>query len=67
MRITIEIDTSDVKRIQKSTGQKKRSLAINKALTEYLRMHEKQRFIERALAGETDFSMTNGEIETRDL
>lgn len=67
MRITIEIDASDVKRIQKSTGQKKRSLAINKALTEYLRMHEKQGFIERALAGETDFSMTNGEIETRDL
>ena len=67
MRITIEIDASDLKQIQKTTGQKKKSPAINQALDEYLRMHEKQRFIERVLAGETDFSLTNQELEARDV
>ena len=67
MRITIEIDASDLKEIQKTTGQKKKSPAISQALAEYLRMQEKRRFIERALAGETDFSLSNEELESRDV
>ena len=67
MRITIDIDASDLRQIQKSTGQKKKSPAVSQALSEYLRMQAKRRFIERALAGETNFSLTNEELEARDV
>jgi Arc/MetJ family transcription regulator len=67
MRITIDIDASDLKQIQKTTGQKKKSPAISQALSEYLRMQDKKRFIEKALGGETDFSVTNEELEARDV
>jgi len=67
MRITIAIDAYDLKQIQKMTGQKKKSPAISQALSEFLRMQEKKRFIERALGGETDFSVTNEELEARDV
>lgn len=67
MRITIDVDASDLKQIQKTTGQKKKSPAISQALTEYLRMQEKKRFIEKVLTGQTDFSLTNEELEARDV
>ncbi|MBM3831753.1 MAG: hypothetical protein FJ403_00460 [Verrucomicrobia bacterium] len=67
MRITIDIDASELKRIQKLTGQKKKSPAVSQALADYLRMQEKKRLIERAFAGETDFSLTNAELEARDF
>ena len=67
MRITIDIDASELKKIQNITGQKKKSPAISQALAEYLRMQDKRRFIEKALAGETDFSLTNEELEARDV
>jgi Arc/MetJ family transcription regulator len=67
MRITIDIDASDLKEIQKSTGQKKKSPAVGQALADYLRMQKKKRLIEKALAGETDFSSTNEELEARDI
>lgn len=67
MRITIDVDASDLKQIQKATGQKKKSPAVTQALTDYLRMHEKRRFIEKALAGETDYSLTNEELEAQDV
>ncbi len=67
MRLTIEIDANELKRIQALTGQRKKSPAISRALTDYLREHEKQRLIERALTGQTDFSATNDELEARDV
>ena len=66
MRITIDIDASDLKRIQKVTGQKKKSPAVTQALADFLRQRERQAFIERAMSGRTDFSMTNDELEARD-
>jgi len=67
MRITIEIDASELKKIQQLTGQKKKSPAVSRALADYLRIQQKQRLIERALTGGTDFSLTNEELEARDL
>jgi len=67
MRITIEIDASELKKIQQLTGQKKKSPAVSRALADYLRIQQKQRLIERALTGATDFSLTNEELEARDL
>ena len=67
MRITIDVDAAELKRIQRITGQKKKSPAVSRALTEFLKLQERQRFIERALAGQTDFSATNEELEARDV
>ena len=67
MRITFEIDANDLKQIQKITGQKKKAPAVSHALTDYLRMRQRRAFIEKALAGQTDYGLTNEELEARDL
>jgi hypothetical protein len=67
MRITFEIDASDLKQIQKITGQKKKSPAISRALADYLRMRERSDLIARAMAGQTDYGLTNEELEARDV
>jgi Arc/MetJ family transcription regulator len=67
MRITIEMDANDLKEIQKITGQKKKSPAVSRALADYLRMRERSAFIEKALAGRTDYALTNEELEARDV
>ena len=67
MRITFEIDANNLKTIQKITGQKKKSPAISQALSEYLRMRERQEFIEKVMSGRTDYALTNDELEARDV
>lgn len=67
MRITIDIDADELRRIQKVTGQKKKSPAVTQALADFLRQRERQAFIDRALSGQTDFSATNEELEARDV
>ncbi len=67
MRITIELDASELKKIQKITGEKKKSPAVAKALSAYLRQQQKQDLINRALSGQTDYSMTNEELEALDV
>ena len=67
MRITIEIDAKDLKRVQAATGQRKKSPAVNQALAEYLKSREKAKFIERVLGGKTDFSRSNEELERLDV
>ena len=66
MRLTIEVDDSDLRRIQKLTGQKKKSPAVSSALAEYIRQQKKQQLIELALSGKTDYPLTNNELEERD-
>lgn len=67
MRITFEIDANDLKTIQKITGEKKKSPAISRALADFLRMRQRQAFIEKVLAGETDYALTNEDLEARDV
>ena len=67
MRITIDIDANNLSRIQKITGQKKKSPAVIRALTEYLNWRQRQQFMERIRAGKTDFSQSNEELEARDV
>jgi Arc/MetJ family transcription regulator len=67
MRITVEIDAKDLKQIQQFTGQKKKSPAVSQALAEFLRQQARREFIARAVSGETDFGMTNDELEARDI
>lgn len=65
MRITIDIDEKTIREIQKITGMKKKSPALNQALRNYLRSERKRRLIGRVLQGETDYSLTNEELEER--
>jgi hypothetical protein len=67
MRITFEIDANALKKIQKITGQKKKSPAISRALSDFLRMRERHAFVEKALAGRTDYPLTNEELEALDV
>ena len=67
MRITVEIDAAELKQIQKATGLKKKSPAVSQALSDYLKLQQRHQFIERVLAGQTDFSLTNEALEARDV
>jgi Arc/MetJ family transcription regulator len=67
MRITIQIDANDLANIQRLTGQKKKSPAVEKVLSDYLRQQRRERLIARALSGESDFSLTNKQLEARDI
>ncbi len=66
MRLNIEIDADDMSRIQRIAGEKKKSPAVSHALTEFLKLHERRDFIGRVLAGKTDFSLNNDQLEARD-
>ena len=63
MRITVDIDEKDLSRIQKITGIHKRSPAVRHALRAYLRETERKRFLQHILAGKSDYSLTNAELE----
>jgi Arc/MetJ family transcription regulator len=67
MRITIDIDANELKQIQTITGEKKKSPAIVQALSRFLRQQQRQKFLERALSGQTDFSLSNDELEALDI
>lgn len=63
MRVTVQIDESRLKKIQELTKQKKVSPAISAALDDYIKKEEKRAFIKSVLDGETDYDLTNEEIE----
>ena len=67
MRVTIDIDARDLKQIQKLTRQNKKSPAISEALTEFIRLRQKRQFVERVLSGQTDYALTNQELEDQDV
>ena len=63
MRITINIAAKDLQQIQRLTREKNKSAAVAQALSDYLR----RRLIERAISGKTHFSLTNEELEQREV
>lgn len=67
MRITVDIDANELRQIQKLTGERKKSPAISRALGDYLQMQKKRAFIQKALTGKTDYSLSNDELESRDV
>jgi Arc/MetJ family transcription regulator len=67
MRLTIEVDDSDLRAIQRITGENKKSPAVSRALEEFLRQQKKQKLIDLALSGKTDYPLTNDELEERDV
>ena len=67
MRISVEIDANEMRLIQKLTGEKKKAPAISQALSAFLRQQRKARLIERALSGQTDYALSNEQLEGRDV
>lgn len=63
MRVTLEIDDKKMKAILKLTRQQKKSPALALALDDYLAFKRRQAFVNRVMAGETDYQATNEEIE----
>jgi len=63
MRITIEIDDNTLARVQRATGIKKKSPAVQKAVADYVRDLERRKFISKVCEGKTDYGMTNYQVE----
>ena len=64
MRITIDIDDIKLHAILKWTRQKKKSPAVAAAIDEYLEQKRRQAFLEKVLAGKTDYATSNDRVES---
>ena len=63
MRITIDIDDKKLKEVIAATGKDKKSPAVGVALDEFLENRRRQAFLDRVLAGKTDYQASNDEVE----
>lgn len=63
MRITIEIEENKLDEVLTATGQRKKSPAVAVALDEFLENRRRQAFLDRVMAGKTDYQATNEEVE----
>ena len=66
MRLTVELDEKDLASVQRATGIRKHSPAVRRAITEYVKGLEKKRFLQRVMAGKSDYALSNEELEARD-
>ena len=63
MRITVDIDASDLKEVMRLTSLKKKSSAIAAAVSEYLRLRRLDRIMALVREGKIDYRCTNEELE----
>jgi hypothetical protein len=63
MRITIELDESQLKSVLRATGKAKMSPAVSAALDEYLAMKHREEFVSLVMSGKTDYQASNEELE----
>lgn len=63
MRMTIAIDDCDLVEIQKATGIRKKSPAVQKAVCDYLQVMARRRFLQRVCEGKTDYGTRNEALE----
>jgi hypothetical protein len=64
MRITVEIEDSKIQAIQKWTKMRKKSPAVARALDEFIEQRQRQEFLSKVMAGETDYRASNDELES---
>ncbi len=64
MRITIDIEEKKLDEVLVATGQRKKSPAVVVALDEFLENRRRQAFLDKVMAGKTDYQATNQEVET---
>ncbi len=65
MRITVDIDESQLRTIQQATGQRKKSPAIRQALDEFVAERKRKQFLLKVMEGSVDYGLTNDELEAR--
>ena len=63
MRITVDIDESDLASVQRMTGIRKKSPALRRAVLDYVREMEKKRFLQKVMEGRSDYGLTNDALE----
>ena len=63
MRITIELDESQLKSVLRATGKTKMSPAVSAALDEYLAMKRREEFVSFVMSGKTDYQASNDSLE----
>ena len=63
MRITVEIDESDLKEVMRLTALKKKSSAVAAAVAEYLRLRRLDRIMAMVREGKIGYGYTNDELE----
>lgn len=66
MRITVDIDATDLACVQQATGIRKRSPAVRQAIADYVKALERKRFLQRVMQGKSDYALSNDELEARD-
>jgi Arc/MetJ family transcription regulator len=63
MRITVDIDDNVLAELTKITGEEKKSPAIAKAVSEFVKRQKAKEFGKLLREGAFDFPMTNDELE----
>lgn len=63
MRITVDIEDTELDELLKLTGEKKKSSAINKVVTDYLNRRKAKEFGRLLREGAFDFDFTNEDVE----
>ena len=63
MRITVDIKDTELDELLKLTGEKKKSSAINKVVTDYLNRRKAKEFGRLLREGAFDFDFTNEDVE----
>ena len=66
MRITVDIEENELNELLKLTGEKKKSSAVNKVVTDYLNRKKAKEFGRLLREGEFDIDFTNEEVEKFD-
>ena len=64
MKVTVEIDAKTLNDVQRLTGIRGRSPAVSRAAEEFVKAERRRKLVQRALNGETDYSLTNDELES---
>ena len=63
MRITVDIPEEILDELSRMTGESKKSPAVSKAVTEFVKRAKAKEFARALREGEFDYPMTNDEIE----
>lgn len=67
VRITVDIDDEVLAELARITGEAKKSPAISRAVTEFVRRSKAREFGRLLREGNFDYPSTNEEIEKQDL
>ena len=67
MRITVDIEETTINELLRLMGEKKKSPAVSKAVTEYVKRCKSKEFGRLLREGHFDFPLTNEDVEKLDV